>query len=69
MSDMVVVRKEGVALDASELHAYLLGTMPKFMVPRYIEFVDALPKTPTEKVRKVALREEGVNAATWDRAR
>jgi crotonobetaine/carnitine-CoA ligase len=66
---VVVVRKENVTLDASELHAYLLGTMPKFMVPRYIEFVDALPKTPTEKVRKVALREEGVNAATWDSVR
>ncbi|MFV0306812.1 MAG: AMP-binding protein [Desertimonas sp.] len=62
----VVVRKPGAAVDAAQLHAFLVESMPKFMVPRFIEFVDELPKTPTEKVRKVALREAGVNTATWD---
>jgi carnitine-CoA ligase len=37
------------------------------MVPRYIRFVEALPKTPTERVQKVKLRDEGVTADTWDR--
>jgi crotonobetaine/carnitine-CoA ligase len=41
--------------------------MPYFMVPRYIRFVDALPKTPTERVQKVKLRDEGITADTWDR--
>ena len=41
--------------------------MPKFMLPRYIEIAQSLPKTPTEKIRKVELREAGVSAATWDR--
>jgi crotonobetaine/carnitine-CoA ligase len=43
--------------------------MPYFMVPRYIRFVDALPKTPTERVRKVELRDAGVTVDTFDRER
>ena len=37
------------------------------MVPRYIRFVETLPKTPTERVQKVKLREEGITADTFDR--
>ena len=37
------------------------------MVPRYLRFVAALPKTPTERVQKVRLRDEGLTADTWDR--
>ena len=35
--------------------------------PRYIRFVEALPKTPTERVQKVKLREEGITPDTFDR--
>ena len=65
---IVVVLKPSATVDATELHAYLLMITPKFMLPRFIEFTDALPKTPTEKVRKVALREAGVTSSTWDSA-
>jgi crotonobetaine/carnitine-CoA ligase len=41
--------------------------MPEFAVPHYMEFVEALPKTPTEKVQKHLLREHGVTKDTWDR--
>jgi crotonobetaine/carnitine-CoA ligase len=41
--------------------------MAKFMVPRYIELMDSLPKTPTEKVEKHRLSEAGVTPTTWDR--
>ena len=37
------------------------------MVPRYIRFVETLPKTPTERVQKVKLRDEGITADTFDR--
>jgi crotonobetaine/carnitine-CoA ligase len=36
------------------------------MVPRYVEIVPRLPKTPTQKVEKFRLRESGVGGATWD---
>ncbi|MFV0533101.1 MAG: AMP-binding protein [Cumulibacter sp.] len=65
---VVVVLHEPASLPAADLHAYLIERMPKFMVPRYIEFVDELPKTPTQKIRKVALRADGVTADTWDAA-
>ena len=29
--------------------------------------MDALPKTPTERVQKVKLRDEGITADTFDR--
>jgi crotonobetaine/carnitine-CoA ligase len=35
-------------------------------VPRYIEFVDSLPYTPTNKVQKFKLRERGVGSHAWD---
>ena len=66
---IVVVLKPGETIDASTMHAYLSGIMPRFMVPRFIEFAAALPKTPTEKVRKVALREAGITPETWDRTK
>ncbi len=41
--------------------------MPHFAVPRYVEFLGTLPKTPTAKVQKAILRQSGISGATWDR--
>jgi acyl-CoA synthetase (AMP-forming)/AMP-acid ligase II len=41
--------------------------MPRFAVPRYVEFAAALEKTATGKVRKQALCQAGVTGATRDR--
>jgi crotonobetaine/carnitine-CoA ligase len=41
--------------------------MPYFMVPRYVDVVDSIPKTPTGKTQKYALREQGITDTTWDR--
>jgi carnitine-CoA ligase len=62
-----VVPKPGARLDPAALLRFCAARMPHFMVPRYFEVVDALPKTPTAKVRKFLLREQGHGAATWDR--
>jgi crotonobetaine/carnitine-CoA ligase len=53
--------------DNAELTHWLAERMPYFMVPRFIRFVDVLPKTPTERVQKVKLREAGITEDTWDR--
>jgi crotonobetaine/carnitine-CoA ligase len=37
------------------------------MVPRYIDIVEALPKTQTGKIQKYKLRENGITPTTWDR--
>jgi crotonobetaine/carnitine-CoA ligase len=41
--------------------------MAYFMLPRYVDLLDDLPKTPTGKIQKYALRQRGAAAATWDR--
>ena len=64
---IVVVAQPGETVDPDELVGYLAARMARFMVPRYVELADALPKTPTEKIRKVELRAAGVTPATWDR--
>jgi crotonobetaine/carnitine-CoA ligase len=39
------------------------------MVPRYVRIMATLPKTPTQKILKRTLRNEGITADTWDRER
>jgi crotonobetaine/carnitine-CoA ligase len=62
----VVIPHPGQTLEPEELIWYLEPRMPYFMIPRFIEIADELPKTPTEKVQKKVLREAGVNENTWD---
>jgi crotonobetaine/carnitine-CoA ligase len=61
----VVVLHEGAQLKESDLIAFLRDTMPRFMVPRYLLFVEALPKTATSKVKKAELRKADLTEA-WD---
>ena len=63
----VVVPRPGAALDPAALVEFLSPRMAYFMVPRYVEVVDALPKTQTGKIQKYALRERGLTPETWDR--
>jgi crotonobetaine/carnitine-CoA ligase len=62
-----VVPREGCQFDPAELIRFLIPRMPYFMVPRFVEVLPELPKTPTMRVRKFELRERGNSTATWDR--
>ncbi|HET9532333.1 MAG TPA: ATP-dependent acyl-CoA ligase [Blastocatellia bacterium] len=64
---IVVVCKEGEQLKPEELIKFCEDRMAYFMVPRFVEFRDSLPKTPTQRVEKYRLREEGDGLRTWDR--
>jgi carnitine-CoA ligase len=48
------------------LLAHCIENIPYFAVPRYIEIVGELPRTPSGRVEKYRLRDAGVTAATWD---
>tara|TARA_B100001142_G_scaffold6476_1_gene6570 strand:+ start:5637 stop:7328 length:1692 start_codon:yes stop_codon:yes gene_type:complete len=63
---IVIVLKENMTLDPTDLIEFLKPIMPKFMIPRFVRFRDSLPKTPTNRVQKVKLRDEGVTKDTWD---
>ena len=44
--------------------------MPRFMLPRYVEVVDDLPRTEASmRVRKHEIRARGVTDATYDRGK
>lgn len=64
---IVVVLKEGEGLQPEELIKLCEDRMAYFMVPRFIELRDALPKTPTQRVEKYKLQTEGVKPGDWDR--
>ena len=64
---VVVVRRPGADIDETGLIEFLIPLMPRFMIPRYVEFVDTLPKTPTDRVQKALLRKAGITPRTWDR--
>ncbi|ABB16086.1 acyl--CoA ligase family protein [Carboxydothermus hydrogenoformans] len=51
-----IVLREGASVTPEELIAYCREKMAGFKVPKKIEFVDALPKTPTGKIQKFVLR-------------
>jgi crotonobetaine/carnitine-CoA ligase len=58
--------KEGVELSEVELFRWSIDQLPYFALPRFIEFRDALPRSPVGRVLKRELRDEGVTATTWD---
>lgn len=49
---------EGMRVSEDEVRDHANSVMPKYMVPKYIRFVDALPVTPTNKVEKYKLKQK-----------
>ena len=64
-----VVRRQETTVNEDELIAYCEEHMAKFMVPRYVCFIDELPKTPSEKIEKYKLRQQAETdpGQLWDR--
>jgi crotonobetaine/carnitine-CoA ligase len=62
-----VVLKPGATLIPEELIKYCNDRMPYFAVPRFVEFMESLPKTPTDRVEKYKLKQAGITTNTWDR--
>jgi crotonobetaine/carnitine-CoA ligase len=62
-----IVLRPGAQLEPEVLLDYCQERMPRFAVPRYVEFISELPKTPTEKIQKHKLRGPGLTPDTWDR--
>ncbi|MGY6534160.1 MAG: AMP-binding protein [Pararhodobacter sp.] len=61
-----IVLKPGATLDCADLIAFLRPRLPYFMLPRYVDLMPELPRTPTEKVRKQKLRQMPLATSTWD---
>jgi carnitine-CoA ligase len=66
-----VVAKPGESLTHAEVVHFAAEHMSYFMVPRFVEFIDALPKTASEKLEKYKLKQhaQARRAELWDRER
>jgi carnitine-CoA ligase len=62
-----IVPTPGGEINFAELLRFCADRMAHFMVPRYFELVDDLPRTPSLRVKKFELRDRGNSEATWDR--
>ncbi len=64
---IAVLLKEKAKQDIDQWIETASHDLPVFAIPRYVRIMDELPKTLTGKIRKVALREEGLTTDTTDR--
>ncbi|CUR58887.1 DitJ-like CoA ligase (AMP forming), possibly related to diterpenoid metabolism [metagenome] len=55
------------APSAEEVWGWCDERIPNFAVPRFLRFVEELPKTPSQRVQKAKLRVLGVTSDTFDR--
>jgi carnitine-CoA ligase len=63
---VTAVLREGATLTEEELCIWAVDRLPYFAMPRYIEFREELPRTPTGRVQKYQLRDQGKTLTTWD---
>ena len=59
--------RPGERLSAEALFAHCSRELPRHAVPRFAQFVSAMPRTENGKVQKFKLRQIGVTAQTIDR--
>ncbi|MEZ5658393.1 MAG: AMP-binding protein [Burkholderiaceae bacterium] len=63
----VVVLRPGESVTAEALWAFSEEHMPRFWVPRFIEFRSEMPKTPSQKIQKYLLRAGDAQGVTHER--
>ena len=64
---VAVVLQPAAQLTPEALVRYCEARMAFLMVPRFVRFLDAFPKTGTERTMKYELKAQGVTPDTWDR--
>jgi acyl-CoA synthetase (AMP-forming)/AMP-acid ligase II len=55
---LYLVLHEGAVITEQEVRAYCSKNLENFMWPKYIEFVETLPKTPSGKIAKADLKKQ-----------
>jgi crotonobetaine/carnitine-CoA ligase len=63
---VAAIARPGAGLEAPTLARWLAERLPRYMTVRYVELVDDLPRTDTQKVMKAALRARWRTSGTWD---
>ncbi len=67
---MAFIRVEpGHTVTEADVYQFLQPRLARYMLPRYIRFIDSFPKTEaTLRIQKAKLREIGVDGQTWESA-
>jgi crotonobetaine/carnitine-CoA ligase len=61
-----IITTPGATLDPAILLDFCADQMPYYAVPRFLEVVETLPKSPIGRVQKFELRKRGITPTTWD---
>ncbi len=64
---VAVVLKPGERMAPEELLDFCQDKMADFMIPRFIDFVEKLPKSEVHRIMKRFLKDQGVTETTYDR--
>ena len=64
---IAVVLQPNASMTPEELLDFCQGKMAYFMIPRYVDFVDKLPKSEVHRVMKRYLKERGITETAYDR--
>jgi fatty-acyl-CoA synthase len=59
-----VVLKDGAMMTAEDVIEFLHGKIGKFKIPRYVEFVDVLPRTASGKIKRYLLAQRFMKGET-----
>lgn len=62
-----IVPAPDTGIDFADLLRFLVERTAYFMVPRFYELIDELPRTASQRVRKFELRDRPGSGAEWDR--
>ena len=64
---VAVVLKPGQSMTAADLLDFCQDKMADFMIPRFVDFIDKLPKSEVHRIMKRFLKDRGVTETTFDR--
>src|SRR5581483_6377108 len=64
---VAVVLRPGTTLDPPHLIEFCKPRLPRFAVPRFVRYVEELPKSHAQRILKHELKAEGTEApGVWD---
>ena len=61
MGKAFIVLKPGETMSNGEVLDFLKGKVAKYKIPRYVEYIEELPKTASGKIQKFVLKERHQN--------
>ncbi len=62
---VIIVPEPSTDVDPGKLFEFLTTRMASYMLPYYIDVVDSIPKTETQKIQKNLLRAIPISESTW----